>query len=194
MFYSGSIFEHIGVDAFTASVLINVVNLVATFAAIPLLNKFGRKNLLMITFAACAVFEICEGVAYKFCEVPLPKEVWKNTCLVSTLFFVVSFAFGPGPITWMYMSEITNDKGTSVATFVNWFFTLIMALFTSSLLDKMHGYLFIMFGLCCAFASLFIALFMKETKGLSELEIKRLYRTDRDIINEFEEKKRLGFD
>jgi hypothetical protein len=43
-----------------------------------------------------------------------------------------------------------------------------------------------MFGVFCGLGSIFVYIWMKETKGLSDAEVKKLYRTDRDVIGEFE--------
>lgn len=43
-----------------------------------------------------------------------------------------------------------------------------------------------MFGVFCGLGTIFVFFFMKETKGLSDAEVKKLYRTDRDVIGEFE--------
>ena len=50
--------------------------------------------------------------------------------------FVCVFEFGPGPIVWLYISEVSNDKAASVATFINWVFTLIVSVLSSYMLTK----------------------------------------------------------
>jgi len=86
-----------------------------------------------------------------------------------TMLFVCAFEFAPGPIVWLYMGEILNDKGISVAVFLNWTFTLIVGLFTPTIMKSMgNGPTFIMFGCFNICAALFIFFFMKETKGLSD--------------------------
>ena len=55
--------------------------------------------------------------------------------LIMVVAFVCAFEFGPGPIVWLYISEICNDKATSVGTMINWFFTLLMSLLSPYLLE-----------------------------------------------------------
>lgn len=50
------------------------------------------------------------------------------------------------------------------------------------------GGTFILFGACNVVACIFIAIFMRETKGLSDEQVRKLYRTDRDVIGEFEQR------
>ena len=57
------------------------------------------------------------------------------------IIFVCAFEFGPGPIVWLYISEICNDAGASAATSVNWVFTLIISIITPYMLNFwFHGY------------------------------------------------------
>ena len=57
------------------------------------------------------------------------------------ILFVCAFEFGPGPIVWLYISEICNDAGASAATSVNWVFTLIISIITPYMLTEwLYGY------------------------------------------------------
>ena len=90
--------------------------------------------------------------------------------LICICLFVASFAQGPGPITWSYMSEITNDHGISAATGVNWFANICISSTTNFMFDKLKGYTFVIFGISCLISVFFLTVFMKETQGLSEAE------------------------
>lgn len=70
------------------------------------------------------------------------------------------FEFGPGPVIWIYMSEIMNGKGVAVATFVNWTFTLIMGIITPKLYDKLNQFSFLIFAATCALGFLFVLCFI----------------------------------
>ena len=78
------------------------------------------------------------------------------------------FQWGPGPITWIYMSEVMNNKGVAVGTSINLTLTLGFALFTQPLFNSLQEWTFIMFGAIQAVAGIFLIFFMKETKGLTE--------------------------
>ena len=49
--------------------------------------------------------------------------------------FICAFEFGPGPIVWLYVSEVCNDKATSVATVSTWFWTLAVSILTPFLIN-----------------------------------------------------------
>ena len=103
---------------------------------------------------------------------------------------MTAFEFGPGPITWAYMSEVCNDKGTSAATSVNWLATLIVTIVGPILINNCPFYEYVIYAAFSAVAVVFTALCVKETKGLSDAEAKRLYRTDADVIAAFEKKQK----
>ena len=106
-----------------------------------------------------------------------------------SMLFVCAFEFGPGPIVWIYLSEVCNDKSLTVATFCNWTAALCVGFFTPTLLNAINtGPTYLLFGGFNIVGVLFMAVFMKETMGLSDAEMKNLYRNDRDVIGEFERK------
>lgn len=100
------------------------VNFIASIGAIGFLKYFGRRHLLSATMAAATLFLIVMGILVVN-KIPGPWE------LVFTILYIMAFEFGPGPIVWIYMSEVMNEKGVAVGTFLNWLFTLIFALSTT---------------------------------------------------------------
>ena len=145
-----------------------------------MLNRFGRRTLMLWATGACTVFIFLVAI-FTITGTSLAE-------LIFVLFYVASFEFGPGPVVWMYMSEIMNDKGVSIGTLLNWTFTLIIGLITPLMFNNIKAGTFIVFGVLCGLGTLFVFFFMKETKGLSDSDVKKLYRTDRDVIGEFESK------
>jgi hypothetical protein len=137
------------------------VNFAASVAAIGFLKYFGRRNLLISTMAAATAFLVIMGIL-----VPRNKGLLE---LIFTIFYIMAFEFGPGPIVWIYMSEVMNEKGVAVGTFLNWLFTLIFAISTTKIYTGLGGLkMFEMFAIFCGTGLLFVFFFIKETKGLSE--------------------------
>lgn len=56
--------------------------------------------------------------------------------LTVMVIFIIMFELGPGPIAWLYMSEVMNEKGVAVGTFINWTFALIFGLLTTPLFEQ----------------------------------------------------------
>ena len=88
---------------------------------------------------------------------------------VTLVLFVMIFEFGPGPICWIYMSEIMNDKGVAVATSLNWTFCLIYAIVTQASLT--NNDVFYYMAAACGFGSLFVIFYVKETRGLTDQQL-----------------------
>jgi len=135
-----------------------------------LLNYAGRKTLLGTFTAGCGFFLFIQAFA--------TWKLWGTIELIMTMLFVICFEFGPGPIVWLYMGEILNDKGLSIGGFLNWTFVLIVSIFTPTLIHSSIGAAgtFLIFGICNVIATVFIMIFMKETKGLSDDQVKNLYK------------------
>jgi len=89
--------------------------------------------------------------------------------------FVIIFEFSSGPIAWLYIAEITNSSGASAATGVLQTFSLLQGALTLYMFDALQGYTFILFGIFSTMNFLFVLFVMKETRGLSETQVKVLY-------------------
>ena len=103
------------------------------------------------------------------------------------MLFIIFFEFSLGPLLWVYMSEIMTEKGLSLGVVVNQVATILIALFTKSLINAFggdnlgSGRLFITCGGITAGTALFVIFLVKETKGLTELEVSNLYSRDPDV-------------
>lgn len=99
---------------------------------------------------------------------------------VLSIMFIFGFECGPGPIAWLYLSEICNDKATSFNTVMNWIWTLVVSLGTTPLQNAIKGYIWLIFGCIQIIGFIFYFTQMKETKGLTKEQQKRLFRTDNE--------------
>ena len=88
------------------------------------------------------------------------------------LLYVVEFEFSLGPVPWVYMSEIMQNKAMTIALLINWIFTLFFAVTTQKWVDEwLKGAFFIVLGVICGLGGLFVLILLKETKGLSEAQV-----------------------
>ncbi len=165
IFYSSSIFSDVGLNPNVVNALLGGVNLVAATSSSGILAYAGRKTMLVATTFGCAVFLFLMGLASFEAT---NNSAWNIVVIVGCCFFLVMFQWGPGPITWIYMSEVMNNKGVAVGTSINLTLTLCFALFTKPLFNSLNAWTFIMFGAIQAVAGIFLIFFMKETKGLTE--------------------------
>ena len=100
--------------------------------------------------------------------------------LLATAVFILLFELGTGSIVFPYIAEVCNNKASSVATVNLWLWTLIVGLLTPPMFNQWlpNGETFIVFGVLSALGFVYAYVYMKETKGLTEAQVKRLYRTD----------------
>ena len=166
MFYSSAIFEKTGVPSNTGTALVGVFNMISTFLATFLLARFGRKTLMWTISLIMAANLIGLGVMYSYCDSNSPPIGY--TELVLILLYVCLFEFSLGSIVWLYNPEIMTEKGVTIATVANWTFTLIISLVTSTLINNIKGWTFIIFGIFCIICGFFVLTVVKETKGLPE--------------------------
>lgn len=168
MFYSNMLFKGLSMTNTQVTFLIGIVNFVATLVGLVLLIWFGRR-LLMLIFNAAMTLTLLLLAIYSF---------QKNSIgmIVCVLLFIAFFEFSSGPIVWLYNAEIMRDKAVAIATFLNWFVSLIISVCIPFLVKKYDiGWIFLSFALFTLLGTIFIAIFMKETRGKTQAEIDELF-------------------
>lgn len=168
-FYSGAIFTDAKLNPNVGAAACNTVSWFAVLGAALLLNRVGRKTLLVVFFFVLSVFSILQSVF---------TITGHNTLEMTDMFFyMIAFQLGPGPVVWLYMAEICNEKSINIATFFSWLGTLIISLTTNLLFDKLtKDYTFAMFGVFNIFSGLICLVVLKETKGKTYSERMKLFR------------------
>jgi SP family facilitated glucose transporter-like MFS transporter 8 len=99
--------------------------------------------------------------------------------VVLTLVFISLFEFGPGPITWLYMSEIMQDKAVSIATVINWCVSLVISAIIPHIIEAIGqeniGWIFIFVGVMSVLGLIFQIIFMLETRGKTAIQIQEMF-------------------
>lgn len=151
--------------------MINAANFVSAAGGSILLGYFGRKTLMVVNQFACIVGMVGMWIFTTF--------ILSDTLTyILVIAFICAFEFGPGPIVWLYNSEICNDKATSVNTVINWIWTLFMSIMTPYLSQWLDGYIWLLFGITATLGFFYILIVMKETRGVPQDKLKRLYQKD----------------
>jgi SP family arabinose:H+ symporter-like MFS transporter len=182
MYYSTKIFTTAGVgvkDAFTASVIIGLVNVVFTFVALALVDRAGRRPLLLIGLTVQTLALGTTGWMFQVGQSGL-------ALLVAILVFIAAFAMALGPIPWIVCSEIfptrIRGRAMSVATFVIWSTCYLVAQTFPMLNDSPAVGPAKTFGIYAAFSCLgllFVWSRLPETKGKSLEEIEHCWTAGR---------------
>lgn len=186
MYFGPKIFESIGFSKNLFTTINNFVNFLSTFPAVLLADVVGRRQLMLWSsigmFVACMVMgtvglmSVEQDPLTGAYEVSSESARWIIT--VSTFFFVFNFAYGFGPIVWVYCSEIFplryRARCIGVSTMANWLGNWIIAQFTPMLLDGIQFGTFYVFGFFCFF-SIFLSAWLPETKGVPLEMVQELF-------------------
>jgi SP family sugar:H+ symporter-like MFS transporter len=179
-YYSSTLWHSVGFsesDAFSITVATSVVNVLVTLVAIALVDKVGRKPLLLVGSAGMAITLGLMAVAFSNAtgsgaNLQLPGQ-WGPVALVAANLYVVFFGLSWGPMVWVLLGEMFPNRiraiALAVAASAQWIANFAITATFPSLAEM--GLTFA-YGLYAAFAVLsfvFVQRAVRETKGM-ELE------------------------
>lgn len=168
--YTPRIFESIGAsqdDQLLQTVFIGAVNLVFTLLAMLLVDKLGRKPLMLIGAAGLTILYI---VVVNMLAAGSPNVSWFLLTAIGT------YAMTLAPVTWVLIAEIFPNKvrgaATSVAVISLWLAYFILVFTFPILFNWLQDTTFYIYSGVCLLGLIFVWLKVKETKGktLEELE------------------------
>ena len=179
MYYSTKIFTTAGVgvkNSFSASVLVGLVNLVFTFVAIALVDKAGRRALLLVGLALQVIFLGAVGWMFH-------NGIQGMGLLLAIVGFIAAFAMALGPIPWIFCSEVFPTKirgrAMSIAVFTIWSSCYVVAQ-TFPMLNDSPAFgpaaTFWVYAACSLFGLVFVWAMVPETKGRTLEEIESSWR------------------
>ncbi len=177
IYYSPRIFAETGMGesaALLSSVGVGVINLIATFIGIFLIDKMGRKFLMYL----CSFGYI---VSLGLISLTFYTGFGAGSLLIPILVFVfiASHAVGQGAVIWVFISEIFPNQvrsyGNALGSGTHWVFAaLIAATFPYVTSTLGGGFTFAIFALIMVFQFIFVWKFMPETKNKSLEELEKL--------------------
>jgi SP family galactose:H+ symporter-like MFS transporter len=180
IYYSTTIFGYAGMKGILAMMTVPTVNMLFTFPAIHLVEKWGRKKLLYVGAAIMLVTMLAAGFAFQSIgDISDPSLIDggpKTLLLVAVILYIFGFAVSWGPVAWLVCSEIFPLKGReigmTITTMVNWTFAGLVMSNALSFMEKFgNASIFYLFAGFCVLAILFVSRFVPETKGITLEEI-----------------------
>jgi len=182
-YYSSVLWQTVGFsekNSLLITVITGIVNIVTTFIAIAFVDKFGRKPLLMLGSIGMTVTLGTLTVVFGHAGI---NPVTGNPSLLGSLgivaliaanLYVVCFGFSWGPIVWVLLGEMFNNRirgaALSVAAAVQWIANFIVSTTFPPLLKSFGlGSAYGIYTVASAISIFFIAFLVRETKG-KELE------------------------
>ncbi len=182
IYYAPTIFKFAGMTsasvAILASVGVGVVNVALTLAAMQLIDRVGRRPLLLVSLAGMALSLFMLGLAF---SLPQLSGSLGWIAAASLMVYVGSFAVGLGPVFWLVLSEIyplrIRGRAMSVGTVANWSANLLVALSFLTLTEVLgKAATFWLYGAVSIGAWLFAFFLVPETKGKSLEQIEAYWR------------------
>ncbi|KAK2411178.1 hypothetical protein P8452_71827 [Trifolium repens] len=180
LFYSTSIFANAGISSSSAATVgLGAIQVIATGVATWLVDKSGRRVLLIISSSLMTASLFVVSIAF-YLEGVVSKDsqyfsILGMISVVGLVVMVIGFSLGLGPIPWLIMSEIlpVNIKGLagSIATMANWLVAWIITMTANLLLTWSSGGTFTIYTIVAAFTVVFTSLWVPETKGRTLEEI-----------------------
>ncbi len=176
IYYSPTIFGYAGMKGLLAAMTVPTVNMIFTFPAIRLVEKWGRKKLLYVGAVAMLITMIAAGAAFQAIgSASNPATIGgseKAVLLAAAILYIFGFAVSWGPVAWLVCSEIFplegREVGMTITTMVNWTFAgLVMANALSFMQAHGNASIFYVFAGFCVLAIVFVAMFVPETKGIT---------------------------
>lgn len=177
IFYAKRIFDDAGstLSSSTSSVVIGVVQVIATYFSTIMIERAGRKLLLFISASVMAVSMFTLSGYFHFQSSHDVSNVsWIP--LLSFAAFIVIFSIGFGPIPWLMVGELFTSKMKSAASAVtamcNWTLAFLVTKCFQDMVDLMGiSSSFATFGVISLMGTVFVSTMVPETKGRSVEEI-----------------------
>ncbi|KAF8518002.1 MFS monosaccharide transporter [Hysterangium stoloniferum] len=186
IFYYGTSFfknSHVG-NPFLQSVATNVVNVGMTVPGIWLVDRAGRRNLLLIGALGMLICEYI--VAITGVTISVENIVGQKVLIAFVCIYIAFFAATWGPIAWVVTGEIfplnVRAKAMSLSTASNWIWNWGIGFATPYLVDPGPGNadlgakVFFIWGTTCVGCLIFTYFCIPETKGLALEQIDILYQ------------------
>ncbi|MEQ5042886.1 sugar porter family MFS transporter [Providencia manganoxydans] len=173
MYYAPKIFSLAGFETTTqqmyGTVLVGLVNVIATFLAISIIDRFGRKKLLVFGFSVMAISIALLAYLLSFDAHTL---LIQYASIAFLLIFIIGFAVSAGPIMWVLCSEIQplkgRDFGITCSTTSNWVANMIVSATFLTLLSTLGDtHTFWLYAALNAVFILVTLYFVPETKNVS---------------------------
>ncbi len=178
IYYSPAILQMSGYPSAKAAILaaaiIGVANVLVTLVSMSLVDRLGRRFLLLLSTAGMGVSLALVGIAFY-------EKAASGMVFYAVIGYILSFGIGLGPVMWLLISEIyptkIRGKAMSLAALSVWGANWVVAgTFLSLLNHAGPAKTFWLYACICVAAFIFCYIFVPETKGRTLEAIERHWR------------------
>ena len=179
LYYAPHIFRMAGAGSNSAllqSVAIGGTFVVFTMLALTIIDRFGRKKLMIIGSLGYIISLAVTAWAFYTYGTEFSQAGGK-VVLISILIFVASHSFGQGTVIWVFISEVfpnrVRAKGQALGSFTHWFMAAAISWTFPIIADISGGHAFAFYAICMVGQLIWVIFVMPETKGLSLEDIQK---------------------
>jgi SP family xylose:H+ symportor-like MFS transporter len=179
MYYAPHIFRMAGAGSESSmlqAVVIGGTNLVLTMMAMSIIDRFGRKRLMLVGSIGYIISLAVTAWAFYFYGNEF-TETGGLVVMISLLVFIASHAFGQGTVIWVFISEVfpnrVRARGQALGSFTHWFMAALISWTFPVIAEQSGGHAFAFYSLCMVGQLLWVILVMPETKGITLEEIQK---------------------
>jgi SP family arabinose:H+ symporter-like MFS transporter len=167
LYYQNLIFDKAGfstMSGYRQAAIVGAMNLLATALGMTLIDKLGRKTLLLI--GSVGTSSCLAGVAAVFFS-----NSHQELLLYLLIAYIVFFAISQGAVIWVYIAEVfptrVRSKGQALGSGSHWVMNALIALIFPMLAKSSGGIPFAFFAVMMVVQFIVVLLFYPETKGLT---------------------------
>jgi sugar porter (SP) family MFS transporter len=179
LYYAPHIFRMAGSGSDSAllqSVAIGGTFVLFTVLALTIIDRFGRKKLMVIGSLGYIISLAVTAWAFYTYGSEF-SQAGGTVVLISILVFIAAHSFGQGTVIWVFISEVfpnrVRARGQALGSFTHWFMAAVISWTFPVIADISGGHTFAFYALCMVGQLLWVLLVMPETKGLSLEEIQK---------------------
>jgi len=172
LYYAPTVFEMAGAGkdvALLQAVAVGLTNLVFTMLAMTIIDRFGRRVLMLI--GSVGYIASLSAIAWAFYTYGTNfTPTGGKVVLASLLLFIASHAFGQGAVIWVYISEVfpnrVRAKGQALGSAVHWIGALAITQTFPMIAERSGGHAFAFYAAMMVLQLLWAIFAMPETKGV----------------------------
>lgn len=182
-FYANKIFELAGIPPGNpqdlAAIAVGAVNVIMTIVSVVLIERAGRKRLLVWGFGAmifwCLALTVVLNLLLSFAKDKYLPYI-SIGCVIG---YIVGFAVGPGPVPWLITAEFFTQEARPAATMIacvfNWVCNFIIGISFPAIAKGLGAYSFLLFMAVCVTITVYLYFVMPETRNKTFGEISAMF-------------------
>lgn len=184
MYYAPHIFRMAGAEtdaSLAQAVVVGCTNLVFTMTAMLVIDKIGRRKIMVVGSIGYIVSLAATAAAFYTYGTDF-TPFGGTVVLTSLMVFIASHAFGQGSVIWVYLSEIfpnaVRAQGQALGSFTHWVFAALISWTFPMIAEVSGGHTFAFYSSMMVLQLVWVLKVMPETKGVPLEELQKRMTAD----------------